>query len=65
MKTRLFVENPDSIEMTLKVTMTVKDWCALRDQLSDSWPSWKLTASINDLLSQARKIFIPSTPEDV
>lgn len=35
MKARFMIENPDEVEATLKITMTVKEWTELRDQLSE------------------------------
>lgn len=57
MKSRFMVENPDDIEMTMKITMTVGDWTKLRDQLQQKYPSWRLSGMITNLLSQARKVF--------
>lgn len=61
-KARMIVERPDDIEMTLKMTMTIKEWERLRDQLDTSFPSWMLTSAINEMLSVARKTFYPSEP---
>ncbi len=57
MKSRFMIENPASIEATLKVTMTIKQWTELRDQLTSAWPSWKFGQAINELLSAALKVY--------
>ena len=57
MKVRLKVEKPDDIDFTLTITMKASEWEALRDQLSDKWPSWKLTSAITSLLADARKVY--------
>jgi hypothetical protein len=57
MRARIMVENPDEIEMTLKLTMSIKDWCQLRDDLSKAYPAWKLSHAITEMLSRARKVF--------
>lgn len=64
MKTHLMVENPGEVEMTMKITMKVRDWEKLREQLANDWPAWDLSRNITDLLGQARKIFYPTQPEE-
>ena len=59
MDCRLKCEKPDDIVFTMTLTMKAKDWEQLRDQLQNVWPSSDLTHYINDLLSQARKIYWP------
>lgn len=46
MKTTITVENIDDVEVTLAITMPLHDWHALRRQLSDLYPSWKLARVI-------------------
>lgn len=60
MKARFMIEKPDEVEATMKITMSVKKWTELRDRLSDDYPAWELSAKINDLLAQARKVFYPT-----
>lgn len=62
MEARFMAENPDGIEFTMKITMSARDWCSLRDQLTNSHPSWQLTQKIDSLLAQARKTFYPAVP---
>ena len=57
MKARFMIESPDSIEATMKITMSVKEWGELRDQLGTVWPSSRLGSAINQVLSQARKVY--------
>ncbi len=59
MKARFMMESPDAIEATMKITMTMKDWCDLRDQLQEKWPSSRLSNMITNMLGQARKVFYP------
>jgi len=65
MKARYMIENPESIETTLKLTMTVKEWESLRDALENKGDVsiCNLTRVINDLLSQARKVLYPTPKE--
>lgn len=57
MKARFMIENPDEIVATMKITMSVKDWVSLRDQLQNAYPSWMLSRAITDLVTEARKVF--------
>lgn len=57
MKARFMIENPDSIEATIKITMTVKEWSDLRDQLENKWPSSRLSTSISHVITEARKVY--------
>ena len=56
MRARMMVERPDDIEMTLKLTMPMSDWDKLRDQLNQSYPGWRLSAAINQMMASARKV---------
>jgi len=50
--------NPDAISMTLEITMSLKDWKALRQQLEvNEHPSWALAGQIRDLVTHAEKHF--------
>lgn len=59
MDCRLKVEKPGDVVYTMTITMKASEWEDLRDQLKNEWPASNLTYSINDLLSQARKIYWP------
>lgn len=65
MNFRLKCEKPGEIEFTLTATMTADQWEHLRETLhkapgSYSGPAGALTGAIDDLLSQARKIYWPA-----
>ena len=64
MKARMSLTEPREIEASLTITMKVKEWEQLRDQLNGSWPSWKLSAHITDLLSQVRRIVYPKSEDE-
>ena len=51
------IENPQEIEATLKLTMSIKEWEDLRDQLENKWPSSRLSDYITDVITQARKVY--------
>lgn len=56
MKARFLIENPGAIEATMKITMTVKEWEELRDQLASKWPSSRLSQAITSVLIDARRV---------
>lgn len=56
MRTRMKIENPGDVEVTLTVTMKASEWEGLRDLLPNKHPASELTYRINDLLAQTRKI---------
>ena len=57
MKARFMIEAPQEIECTMKITMSMKEWENLRDQLENKWPSSRLQQAINHVLSDARKVY--------
>lgn len=57
MKARYMIEDPDAVEATMKITMTMKEWSDLRDQLEDKWPSSRLSQAITHILSDARRVY--------
>jgi hypothetical protein len=65
MKTQLRIENPDDAQMTLTTTMTAREWKALRDQLVSTYPSWKLSTAITNMVNSATKAFSATTESDL
>ena len=61
MKTQFRIENPDNVQMTLTVTMTAGEWKTLRDQLQTTYPSWKLSSAISNMVNSATKTFSATT----
>jgi hypothetical protein len=65
MKARLKCLNPGEIEYEMSITMTAAHWDRLRAQLdsakdSMSYPGADLRRKIDDLLTQARKVYYPA-----
>ena len=65
MTTHLRATNPDSIEMTLTVTMTLKEWKELREHVENTvfGPAAMLRHDIQSMVAQAAKHFCPETPQ--
>lgn len=51
--------NSDNVDMTLRITMSVKEWKVIKKQLSPSNSNgeWYLDAAINDMIDKADKEF--------
>jgi hypothetical protein len=54
--TRMMIENPDGVQVTIKMTMSIKEWTDLRDQLANKWPSSNLSSHITSVVGQMRKV---------
>ena len=63
MNTKFYIEDPGSIEATIKIRMTINRWQELREQLAAVWPSSELSSTIGDLLRQVDKEFFPRDGE--
>ena len=57
MRARWNIENPDDMEATVKITMSVKEWKRLRDQLNNAWPSSRLGSAIDKVVTEANKTY--------
>lgn len=56
MRAAVRFERVDEVEATLSITMKVKDWKALHNQLDGiAWPSWKLHNALTTLVARASK----------
>ncbi len=56
-KAKYRVENPDKIVMTAEISMTMNEWCELREQLENKWPATQLSSVISEMITDARKVF--------
>jgi thymidylate synthase ThyX len=63
MKTQMRIEEPEQTQCTLLITMTLKEWGNLRDQLSNKWPSCNLASAIIDMVYRLRKGVFGNTEE--
>lgn len=63
MKARFMIEEPGNCDGTIKITMPIKDWENLRDDLalipSRTMLITELSNLISDLIRQARTVFYP------
>lgn len=54
--------NPDDIEFTLTITMTLKEWKALSKHIGYS-ENWPIAKAISDMRAQADKMFYTDLKE--
>lgn len=51
MSIRMRLTKPDEIAATMSITLTLKDWKKLRDQIStNEYPAWTLDRQIRDMI---------------
>ena len=60
LKASFTAQEPGQIEYTLTMTMRLDEWAQLSGQLSEKYPSWKLSSVISDMVYQAKSKFIPT-----
>lgn len=49
---RAQIVNPDVAEMTLTLTMSVKQWKELADLLPEEWPGWPVASMVRQAISK-------------
>lgn len=59
MEANFRVEEPKKIQATMEITMSIEEWEKLKNQLKHDYPAWDLSQNINNLITQARKVFYP------
>ena len=60
MRGKFKLDNPDEMQASLTITMSVKQWRDLRDQLDSKWPSVRLAGFIGGLIRQAEAVISDS-----
>ena len=57
MKALIKIVDPDKVEMSLTLTMTLGAWEKLQNQVEGKWPGWQVKAVIDDMIAKAQKQF--------
>lgn len=61
LRTKLVIENPGDVELSLTLTMKANDWTRLRDQLrvieASPWPLWQVRDLIGESIDKANVAF--------
>ena len=47
----------DATYATMTISMTIKEWKEFKSHLYGSYPDWKISSAINDLLTHAMQHF--------
>lgn len=64
MKIEYRATDPNTIELSMTITMSLADWSRLKEQLTASYPSWKLSDSIRNIMIEAHEHFILKSESD-
>lgn len=60
MNAKFEIKNPDAVEMTMTVTMSLRCWKVIRESMGIStMPEIEFRREIDDLVMQATKVFCP------
>ncbi len=59
MKARFNATNPEEINFSMNLTMSLKEWEQLRDQIHDKYPGFELASVISNMVVQANKSYWP------
>ncbi|MBN3777401.1 hypothetical protein G3O06_07530 [Burkholderia sp. Ac-20345] len=65
MKSEFKIQRPDAVPMTLTMTMTLGEWKNLQQQLSTTYPSWKLSTNIGEMVRLATTTFAETKELDL
>jgi hypothetical protein len=57
MKASFKAAQPDEIEMTLTLTMPLKEWREFAATIKQDYPGWKIKGIIQDLIDAANRHF--------
>jgi hypothetical protein len=55
MRANYKLKAPDDMEATLEITMSLKSWRNLEQQLGDMHPSWLFAAKIREMIDKANQ----------
>lgn len=57
MKAIIKIANPENVEVSMTITMTLEAWKRLREEISNIWPGWQLRGMITDMITKAQTQF--------
>lgn len=55
MKGDFGLENVDTVQATMTITMSLKEWKELRATIGERWPGWKFASFITQIVNKAEK----------
>ncbi len=59
MNVRFEAKNPNKIEFTATITLTLEEWMQLRSHLPEGYPWFKIAGAISSAVLDASKVFRP------
>ncbi|RSB84931.1 hypothetical protein EGT47_27965 [Burkholderia cenocepacia] len=65
MKSEFKIQQPDDVPMMLTMTMTLGEWKRLQEQLATTYPSWKLSTNIREMVRLATTTFAEAKELDL
>lgn len=57
MRAHFRIKDPDSVEASITITTTLKEWKELRSQLPGGWPATRLSETIGEAVRHAERHF--------
>jgi hypothetical protein len=57
MKAKFKLDDVRELNATMEITMPIRTWIELRDQLNQAYPSWKFRAVVDELITKAEREF--------
>lgn len=57
MKIVMLASQPNNIELTMAVTMTLHDWQRLAEQCKSAYPGWQLSGAISNMVDKVKTTF--------
>lgn len=57
MKAAFQIQSPDEVQVSMTLTMSLKDWRRLREQLAAQYPAWYVGRAISELVGKATEAF--------
>ena len=64
MKIEYRAADPDTIELSMTITMSLADWSRLKEQLMQGYPLFRLSDPIRNMMIEAHEHFILKSESD-
>lgn len=64
MQAKILVKDPEKIEFTLIITMSLGEWLKVQKELPNTYESNKISKAVNDMTTQAQRVFWPERKDE-
>lgn len=61
---RFAVEGRETVQMSLTLTMPLKDWRVFRQRLTSGYPEWAVAGAISEMIAAAEREMMVDIEED-